>query len=112
MDVARDLGVYYVGAGHGHPVLTEGIVDQRKVAVRIGMIPGAQKLRARMAAAIFFGKFLYGCEVHVIPKGDFCALGGLMAQATGGVYLKGPRAVALLHFEGGAFHRRLPGSSE
>jgi len=96
VDAARDLGVFHVGAGHGHPVLTEGILAQRKVAVRIGMIPGTQKFRARMAAAIFFGKFLYGCEAHVIPKGDFGTSEGSLPKplAGGGGCPKGPRAAA------------------
>ena len=43
VDAARDLGVYHVGAGHGHPVLTEAAAGQRKVAAGIGMIPGTQQ---------------------------------------------------------------------
>ena len=31
----------------------------------------------------------------------FRSLGSLMTQAIGGIYQKGPRAVALLHSEGG-----------
>ena len=101
VDAARDLGVYHVGAGRGHPVMSRAVSSQRQVAARIGMIPGTQKLRARMAAAIFFGKFLYGCEVQHLPRRDFKSLVQLLADAIGGIYQKGPRAIALLHFERG-----------
>ena len=68
VDAARDLGVYHVGAGHGHPVLTEGILAQRKVAVRIGMIPGTQKFRARMAAAICLARSCTGVKCMSSPR--------------------------------------------
>ena len=68
------------------------------------MIPSTQRFRTRMAAAVFFGTLLDGCEAQHLTRRTFKNPSQLMAEAVGGIYQKGPRAVTLLHFKDGAFH--------
>ena len=66
--VAKDLGVYHFAHGQKHPAFQAAAARLRGVAQRIGGLPIPRARKGLIASAIFYGKLLYGKEVHALTQ--------------------------------------------
>ena len=99
----KDLGVYHYGHGYAHPVMDQKIKELRLTAERIGAIPTERHKKANIAAAVIFGKCLYGQEVHYITQKHYDKLSSLMVTAMGEKYTRRPKTPFLLHTSEGKY---------
>jgi hypothetical protein len=98
---ARDLGVIHMAAGRGRGDRTEILASLARSAARFGMIPGTQCFRAKMVAAVAYGKIMYGIEVNHLTEGVLQKLRKLLLGAIGGSLKYGDVRVAALDFHQG-----------
>ena len=99
----KDLGVHHYGYGYKHPVMDQKLDGLRTVATRIGSIPTEREKKGVMAAAVIFGKCLYGQETHYLTSKHFTKLRSLLVGSMGEKYKTRPRKPFLLHTAGGKF---------
>jgi hypothetical protein len=98
---ARDLGVIHVAAGRGRGDKTGILATLAQSAARFGMIPGTQCFRAKMVAAVAYGKIMYGIEVNHLTEGVLQRLRKLLLGSIGGSLKYGDVKVAALDFHQG-----------
>ena len=99
----KDLGVWHYGYGYKHPLLDSKLQELRATATRIGGIPIPRERKATMAAAIVYGRCLYGQEAHFITARHFQKMRGIMCTALGDRHAHRPQQPLLLHLAGGKF---------
>ena len=88
----RDLGIWHYGYSYKHPPLDEQLHTLKATAVRIGTIPIPKERKATMAAAILYGKCLYGQEAHFLTARHFKNMRSVMCTALGERATHRPRA--------------------
>ena len=103
VDTAKDLGIHHYGYLHRHPVLSGKLTQFTSTARRISCIPTTRARRAGLAAAIVFGRCLYGHESHYITQRHFQQMRQHMLTSMG--IPRGTRngSIYLLVFHNGRF---------
>ena len=99
----KDLGVWHYGYGYKHPLLDSKLQELRTTASRIGNIPIPRERKATMAAAIVYGRCLYGQEAHFLTARHFQKMRSIMCKALGDKHAHRPQQPLLLHLAGGKF---------
>ena len=97
----EDLGIWHYGYGYEHPLLDTELQELRATAGRIGAIPIPRERQATMAAAIVYGKCLYGQEAHFLTAKHFQKMRSIMCMALGERHAHRPQQPLLLHLAGG-----------
>ena len=64
IEVVRDLETHHYGYGATHPDLDRKLDAYRPTAGRVGTLPIPRERRAQIAAAILYGRTLYGAETQ------------------------------------------------
>ena len=101
VEVVRDLGTYHYGYGAVNPELDNKLTAFKATAARIGILPVPRARRAQIAAAILYGRTLYGAETQPLTQAHFHAMRRLMAASIMGERHTRPIRPFLLHFRDG-----------
>ena len=84
VDVVRDLGTFHYGYGATHPELARKLEDYRTTASRMGILPIPRERKVQIAAAILYGRTLYGAETQPLTLSRFHTMRRHMATSTMG----------------------------
>ena len=101
IEVVRDLGTYHYGYGATHPDLDRKPDAYRPTAGRMGTLPIPRERKAQIAAAILYGRTLYGAETQPLTHAHFHTMRRLMAISIMGERHNRPITPFLLHLREG-----------
>ena len=101
IEVVKDLGTYHYGYGDTHPDLDKKLDAYRLTASRVGTLPVSRKRKAQIAAAILYGRSLYGAETQPLTRSHFHSMRRRMAISILGERHNRPIRPFVLHFRDG-----------